>query len=86
LVNILPANASNTHQSPSEAAVPAGAQVVQVTDYSNHAALVSLLQGVSAVLAFINPMTDPGNQTQKALIDACIAAKVRRYAPSEWAG
>ncbi|EXK27420.1 hypothetical protein FOMG_16226 [Fusarium oxysporum f. sp. melonis 26406] len=75
-----------TRKNPSEAVVPPGARVVQVTDYTDHAALVSMLQGVNAVLAFINPMTDPGNRTQKALIDACIAAKVRRYAPSEWAG
>ncbi|KAJ4176200.1 hypothetical protein NW755_014544 [Fusarium falciforme] len=75
-----------TRKNPSEAVVPPGARVVQVTDYTNHTTLVSMLQGVNAVLAFINPMTDPGNRTQKALIDACIAAKVRRYAPSEWAG
>ncbi|KAF7799305.1 hypothetical protein EIP86_010537 [Pleurotus ostreatoroseus] len=75
-----------TRKNPSEAVVPAGAQVVQVTDYTDPAALVSLLQGVDVVLAFINPMTDPGNRTQKALIDACIAAGVKRYGPSEWAG
>ncbi|KAJ8128523.1 hypothetical protein O1611_g5111 [Lasiodiplodia mahajangana] len=75
-----------TRKSPSESTIPAGAQAVQVTDYSNHVALVSMLQGVNAVLAFINPMTDPENQTQKALINACVAANVRRFAPSEWAG
>ena len=58
----------------------------KLTDYSNHDAVVQMLQGVNTPLAFINPMTSPGNRTQKALIDACVAAGVKRFAPSEWAG
>ncbi|KAL0936813.1 NmrA-like family protein [Colletotrichum truncatum] len=75
-----------TRKEISTAVIPNGAQGVQVTDYTDHDQLVKLLTGVNTVLAFINPMGDPGNATQKALIDACIAAKVRRFAPSEWAG
>ena len=43
------------------------------------------LRNVDVVLSFILPFSDSGNIAQKTLIDACIDAGVRRFAPSEWA-
>jgi len=54
-------------------------------DYSDKAALVNALEGVDTVLSFIITFNDPNNQSQINLIDACIEAGVRRFAPSEWA-
>jgi len=36
------------------------------------------------VLSFLQLSTDGGHQAQKNLIDASIAAGVKRFAPSEW--
>ncbi|KAK6603050.1 NmrA-like family protein [Botrytis cinerea] len=58
---------------------------VNVVDYSDKAALVNALEGVDTVLSFIITFNDPNNQSQINLIDACIEAGVRRFAPSEWA-
>lgn len=44
-----------------------------------------VLEGVDTVLSFIITFKDPNNQSQTNLIDACIEAGVRRFAPSEWA-
>ena len=60
-----------------------GIKVVQV-DYNNTANLTALLQGVDTVLSFIVTHLDPEGTAQKNLIDASIAAGVRRFAPSEW--
>lgn len=43
-----------------------------------------MLRGVHTVLSFINQSVDHGNASQKALIDACVAAGVKRFAPSEY--
>lgn len=51
-------------------------------DYSNKEELVEALKGVNTVLSFVS--NDPENATQKALIDACVVAGVKRFAPSEW--
>jgi hypothetical protein len=57
------------------------------TDYTNDDdSLTDLLKGVHTVLSFITSATDLDNRAQKALIDACVAAGVRRFAPSEWGG
>lgn len=61
-----------------------GVSIVQV-DYNDKTSLIQHLQGVHTVLSFIVTMADPHNIAQKTLIDACIEAKVRRFAPSEWA-
>lgn len=73
-----------TRRDPSELQIK-GVKVIQVTDYS-HETLVKHLQGTHTVLAFFNPMSDPGSRNQIALIDAAVAANVIRIAPSEWAG
>ncbi|KAI8238394.1 hypothetical protein K4K54_000007 [Colletotrichum sp. SAR 10_86] len=58
------------------------------TDYEvDH--LTKILGGVETVLSFVSGPADPTNtsqsDTQKNLIDACIQAGVKRFAPSEWA-
>ncbi|KAF7920984.1 hypothetical protein BELL_0124g00210 [Botrytis elliptica] len=58
---------------------------VNIIDYLDKAALVHALEGVDTVLSFIITFNDPNNQSQTNLIDACIEAGVRRFAPSEWA-
>ncbi|KAI1461939.1 NAD(P)-binding protein [Annulohypoxylon moriforme] len=47
--------------------------------------LVKILKGVETVICFFPVHLDPGNETQKRLIDASIEAGVKRFAPSEWA-
>ena len=59
----------------------AGVKVVKL-DYLNQEQLVGALEGVHTVLCFFS--SDPENLGQKALIDACITAGVKRFAPSEW--
>ncbi|CVL03168.1 hypothetical protein FPRO06_01841 [Fusarium proliferatum] len=54
-------------------------------DYNNKAELVNLFRGVETVLSFLAVHLDPGNETQKRLIDAAVEAGVKRFAPSEWA-
>jgi len=54
-------------------------------DYNDTSLLVQALQGVHTLLCFITPQSDPGNVSQKNLIDAAVKAGVKRYAPSEWA-
>jgi len=46
--------------------------------------LTSILAGVNTVLSFIVAHADPGGVAQKTLIDASVAAGVKRFAPSEW--
>ncbi len=53
-------------------------------NYDDQSELVEALQGVHTVLSFIQLLSDPENKSQKNLIDAAIAAGVRRFAPSEW--
>jgi hypothetical protein len=54
-------------------------------DYEVSEELVQALDGIHTVLCFITPQSDPGNASQKNLIDAAVKAGVKRYAPSEWA-
>lgn len=58
-----------------------GIGVVRV-DYHDKLELTKALRGVHIVLSFVS--FDPDNIAQKTLIDACIAAGVKRFAPSEW--
>ncbi|CAG7555668.1 unnamed protein product [Fusarium equiseti] len=54
------------------------------TDFSNKSELIGLLHGVETVLCFFAVHLDPGSENQRRLIDACVEAGVKRYAPSEW--
>jgi hypothetical protein len=47
--------------------------------------LTSALTGFDTCLSFLVAHLDTNNTAQKNLIHACIAAGVRRFAPSEWA-
>jgi hypothetical protein len=53
-------------------------------DYDDKATLVEALQGIHTVLSFIQLLSDPEQKAQKNLIDAAIAASVKRFAPSEY--
>lgn len=55
------------------------------TSYQEPKELREILKGVHTVLSFIVTQSDPGNVSQKNLIDAAIQASVKRFAPSEWA-
>lgn len=65
--------------------VPDGVQAIQL-DYNQKSQIVDALRGVETVFSFIITGKDPGNVAQKNLIDACVEAKVKRFAPSEWVG
>ncbi|KAF4628829.1 hypothetical protein G7Y89_g9329 [Cudoniella acicularis] len=54
------------------------------TDYTDKAQLTSILNGVHTVLCFSSAHTDHGSAAQKLLIDAAVAAGVKRFAPNEW--
>jgi uncharacterized protein YbjT (DUF2867 family) len=54
-------------------------------NYKDKNDLVNALQGIHTVLSFIQTLQDEGNTAQKNLIDACVLAGVKRFAPSEWA-
>ena len=60
-----------------------GVKVIQV-DYNDKGDLTKHLQGVDTVLSFILEHNDPEGTVQKNLVDASVAAGVRRFAPSEW--
>jgi len=54
-------------------------------NYENVDELAETLQGVDTLLSFIVVHMDPENASQKSLISAAVRARVRRFAPSEWA-
>lgn len=57
----------------------------QVVDYANKENLAEALCGIHTVLSFVNQtMPDHNDSSQKSLIDACIIAGVKRFAPSEY--
>ncbi|KAH7084723.1 NmrA-like family protein-like protein [Paraphoma chrysanthemicola] len=60
-----------------------GVSYLQI-DYSDLASLTQSLRGFDTCLSFLIAHLDIDNITQKNLIHACIAAGVRRFAPSEW--
>ncbi|CAF0850072.1 unnamed protein product [Rotaria sordida] len=62
-----------------------GVDVVKV-NYSDHRSLVFELQGVHTVIVCLNGIDESAIKSQLNLLDACIEAKVKRFAPSEWAG
>ncbi|KIW77144.1 hypothetical protein Z517_09590 [Fonsecaea pedrosoi CBS 271.37] len=59
-----------------------GVEVVQV-DYADPEHLASSLNGVHTVLSFV--LDNETCNVQRPLVDACVKAGVRRFAPSEWA-
>jgi len=56
----------------------------RTVDYNNKSSLAEALRGIHTVLSFIQLLADPENTAQKNLIDASVAAGVKRFAPSEW--
>lgn len=63
---------------------PAGVNYVTV-DYENKTQLVEALRGVDVVLSFLADSNfDLVQRMQELLIDACVEAGVKRFAPSEW--
>ncbi|KAF8853622.1 NAD(P)-binding protein [Acephala macrosclerotiorum] len=75
-ITILSRKASTGHTAP-------GITVRRV-NYDSKSDLIGALEGIQTVLSFIQLLSDPGNQSQKNLIDACISAGVKRFAPSEF--
>ncbi|KAL4992794.1 hypothetical protein BDW68DRAFT_148851 [Aspergillus falconensis] len=55
------------------------------TDYSDTDNLAAILKGVHTVLSFVIEQETETSPVQRRLIDASIAAGVKRFAPSEWA-
>ncbi len=55
------------------------------TSYRDVNELTEILRGVHTVLSFVVTQSNPGNVSQRNLIDAAIQAGVKRLAPSEWA-
>lgn len=53
-------------------------------DYSNQSALVEVLKGTHTLLSFLQVMRESGQESEKQLIDAAVAAGVKRFAPSEY--
>ncbi|QKX56215.1 uncharacterized protein TRUGW13939_03316 [Talaromyces rugulosus] len=60
----------------------AGVKVVTIKSYEDQDELTAALSGVHTVLSFIS--WDPTLVAQKTLIQASIAAGVKRFAPTEW--
>ena len=57
----------------------------RAVNYNNKNDLIEALQGIHTVLSFVNELVaDQENSSQKNLIDASIAAGVKRFAPSEY--
>ncbi|RYP70320.1 hypothetical protein DL769_005026 [Monosporascus sp. CRB-8-3] len=56
----------------------------QIADYNDKGCLVEALRGTHTVLSFVQILSDPDQKAQKNLIDAAIAAGVKRFAPSEY--
>lgn len=52
-------------------------------DYDSKDDLIESLKGTYTVLSFVQLLSDPDQTSQKNLINACIAAGVKRFAPSE---
>ncbi|RVD88990.1 uncharacterized protein DFL_000014 [Arthrobotrys flagrans] len=56
----------------------------KTVDYSNKEDLANALHDTHTLLSFIQTLSDPDQISQKKLIDAAIAAGVKRFAPSEY--
>ena len=53
-------------------------------DYNDKDSLVTALRGIHTLLSFVQTLSDPGQRSQRNLIDAAIVAGVKRFAPSEF--
>ncbi|CAF3709153.1 unnamed protein product [Rotaria sordida] len=62
-----------------------GVDVVKV-NYADHQSLVFELQGVHTVIVCFIGIDESAMKSQLNLLDACLEAKVKRFAPSEWSG
>lgn len=62
-----------------------GAEVIKV-DFSDHRSLVQHLQGVHTVIVTLISIEESSIASQVNLLNACLEAKVKRFAPSEWTG
>ncbi|CAF3362219.1 unnamed protein product [Rotaria sp. Silwood2] len=60
-----------------------GVNVIKV-NYSDHQSLVFELQGVHTVISCFIGIDESAMKSQLNLLDACLEAKVKRFAPSEW--
>lgn len=78
----VPDFAPSISQAPSKP-LPPQVEVTKV-DYTDIAGMTKHLRGTEVVLSFIVGHLDPEGIAQKNLVDACIAARVKRFAPSEW--
>lgn len=56
-----------------------------IVNYNDIHDLAQALRGTHTLLSFVQPLSDQENKSQKNLIDAAIAAGVKRFAPSEYA-
>ncbi|KUL83732.1 hypothetical protein ZTR_08649 [Talaromyces verruculosus] len=56
----------------------------QKVDYDDKNSLVETLRGTHTLLSFVQMLSDPDQKSQKNLIDAAIAAGVKRFAPSDY--
>ncbi|XXH05407.1 hypothetical protein Hte_011833 [Hypoxylon texense] len=56
----------------------------KAVDYDDEKGLVEALRGTHTLLSFVQVLSDPDQKSQKNLIDAAIAAGVKRFAPSEY--
>lgn len=74
-----------TRQSSSSTLDIKGVEII-VVDYFNHAQLVRELQGVHTVIVCLISDEESSLHAQLNLLNACLEAKVKRFAPSEWAG
>jgi hypothetical protein len=73
-----------TRSDPSSKTTLPGVSYAQ-TDYTNVDELTKLFQGTHTVLSFLAAFDqESGIAAQKCMIDACVKAGVKRFAPSEW--
>ncbi|KAF2275223.1 NmrA-like family protein-like protein [Westerdykella ornata] len=63
---------------------PIGGVSYKKVDYSSVESLTEELRGYDVCLSFLIIMDEAGFQAQKNLIDACVAAGVKKFAPTEW--
>ncbi|EED19053.1 conserved hypothetical protein [Talaromyces stipitatus ATCC 10500] len=55
-----------------------------MVEYDDKNGLIEALHGTHTLLSFVQILSDPDQNSQKNLIDAAIAAGVKRFAPSEY--
>ncbi|KXJ85765.1 hypothetical protein Micbo1qcDRAFT_221592 [Microdochium bolleyi] len=58
---------------------------VTVVNYDDPSSLQHVLAGTHTLLSFLQLLSEAGQIAQRNLIEAAVAARVKRIAPSEWA-